>query len=197
MRRSVLSFVAVLGAAACGSSPEPVYYSLSVAQQETRPASAGRSWAHLIKLRRPALPGYLDRAEIVTRVSGFRLRVASGESWSEPLGDMVGRVLADDLSRRLGDVVVFTEASPISSDPDAIVSVDIQRFDIGDDGAMTLRAEIAVERVAGHALVTARHVELHARPSASSTAALAGAMSELLAGLAGEVSSYLVAPVGP
>jgi uncharacterized lipoprotein YmbA len=188
---TTLFTTAPLASSACGSSPDPNYYALSPSP-EAQSTGPRASWAQLIKLRRPAIAGYLDRAEIVSRVSDHRLRVASGDSWGEPLGDMAGRVLSEDLSQRLRGSVVFMETSPISASPDAVVSVDIQRFDVGNDGAVTLRAEIAVERSSDHSVVGIRNIELHLRPSATDTASLVAAMSDLLAQLAGQIIPFLL-----
>jgi uncharacterized lipoprotein YmbA len=185
----VLAALVGIVAPACGSSPDPVYYSL--AANPMTPGAAHASWAHVIKLRRPALAGYLDRTDIVSRVANYRLHVASGDSWSEPLGDMIGRVLAEDLSQRLAGSVVFTEMSPISADPDAVVSVDIQRFDAGSDGTLTLRAEVAVERAKDRVPIAVETIELHGRPASSDTASLVAAMSDLVAQLAARVAPYL------
>jgi uncharacterized lipoprotein YmbA len=170
----------------CGSSPEPVYYAMAPAR-----GTAQAGWAHLVQLRRPALAGYLDRAEIVSRVTDYRLRVVSGESWSEPLGDMIGRILGVDLADRLPGSIVFTEASPISAAPEAIVSLDIQRFDVGGDGDVSLVAEITVEKPPTHVALGSRRLQLHAHPAASTTAALVATMSALLGQVADEVAVYL------
>jgi uncharacterized protein len=186
MRAALLGLALALFLPACGSSPEPVYYAMAAVHG---PPRAG--WAHLVELRRVALAGYLDRAEIVSRVVAYRMRVAAGESWSEPLGDMVGRLLGEDLSARLPGSIVFTEASPISADPDAIVSVDIQRFDRGEDGAVVLLAEVTVEKPPSHTAIASRRVELSVRPAGTDTPALVGAMSSLLGQLADLVAAYL------
>jgi len=184
MRTALVAFAVLLSA--CGSSPEPAYYAMAPVHGAPR---AG--WAHLIQLRRTALAGYLDRAEIVSRVVAYRMRVEGGESWSEPLGDMVGRLLGEDLAERLPGSIVFAEASPISADPDAVVSVDIQRFDRGEDGAVVLLAEITVEKPPSRSAVGSRRVELELRPSGTDTPALVAAMSALLGQLADVVAVYL------
>jgi uncharacterized lipoprotein YmbA len=178
--------------AGCGSSPDPIYFALSPVGTVHSPRAT--SWAHLVKIRRPAIAGYLDRAEIVSRVTDHRLRVASGESWSEPLGDMVGRILGEDLSDRLPGSVVFTETSPISADPDAVVSVDIQRFDAGEDGALTLRGAIAVQRGRDQSGAVTRNVNLTTHVTTTGTSTLVNAMSDLLGQLADQVARDLVSP---
>jgi uncharacterized lipoprotein YmbA len=190
---AVLGLSLSVGTSACGSSPDAVYFVLSPVPA-SHPPEATASWAHLVKVRRPAIAGYLDRAEIVSRVADYRLRVASGESWSEPFGDMIGRVLGEDLGERLRGSIVFSEASPISADPDAVVSVDIQRFDVGDDGDVTLRAEVAIERARDRATASVSNVDLKAHPRAAGTAALARAMSDLIGQLADRVALDLKGP---
>ena len=175
-----------LAAFGCGSSPEPVYYAMAPTH-----GTPQAGWAHLVELRHPALAGYLDRAEIVSRVQDYRLHVASGESWSEPLGAMVGRLLSVDLAERLPGSVVYTEESPISAAPEAIVSVDVQRFDVGDTGEVVLLAQLTVEKPPSHTAIASRRLELHARPTASGTPGLVGAMSSLLGQLADEIATYL------
>ncbi|MBV9948152.1 MAG: membrane integrity-associated transporter subunit PqiC, partial [Myxococcales bacterium] len=125
---------------ACGSSPEPVYYALGPTGGAAQPG-----WARLVELRRLGLAGYLDRADIVSGVSDHRVRIESGQRWAEPLGDMMGRVLAQDLSQRLPGSTVFTESS-VSLDPDATVEVDVQSLDIGDDGRLTMTAQVVIAR---------------------------------------------------
>jgi uncharacterized protein len=183
-------FLLCLSLGACGSSPEPVYYAMTAVTAARVPPPTP-TWAHLIKVRRPQLAGYLDRAEVVSGISRFRLRIAGGDSWSEPLGDMTGRILAEDLAERLAGSVVFTETSPITSSPDAVVSLDIQRFDEGDDGALTLRGSVSVERSEGRGVVAVRIVALHARPSDSNTAALVAAMSDIVGRLADQLVPLL------
>lgn len=180
---------AALDVTACGSSPEPVYYTM--APKEGAPRAG---WAHLIELRKPALAGYLDRAEIVSRVVAYRLRIASGDSWSEPLGDMIGRLLSDDLAARLPGSLVFTELSPIAADPDAIVSLDVERFDLGEEGFVVLVAEVTVERPTSHAPVASRRLVLKMAPAGPDTASLVAAMSSLVGRLSDVVASYLRTP---
>jgi uncharacterized lipoprotein YmbA len=190
LRRTYLLGVGVLFASlGCGSSPDPIYYAMAPTRGVVE---AG--WAHVIELRRPALAGYLDREEIVSRVVDYRLRVAGGASWSEPLGDMIGRLIEEDLAERLPGSVVFTETSPISTDPDAVVSVDIQRFDRGDDGQVVLLAEVTVERPPSRMPIRTRRLKLQVRPRGPETAALVGAMSALLGQLADDVSLCFRSP---
>jgi len=183
-----LALLATLAMSGCGSSPEPIFFTMSPTRGETR-----TSWARVVEIRKPALAGYLDRSEIVRRVVAFRLRVASGESWSEPLAEMVGRVLGDDLATRLPGSTVFGEAGPISLDPDAVVSLDVQRFDVDEGGSVTLVAQFTIERPPSHSAIRGRRTELQAKLAGADTAALVGAMSNLMGRLADVIAKDLEA----
>jgi uncharacterized lipoprotein YmbA len=145
----------------------------------------------VIEIRRPAVAGYLDRPEIVRRIVDYRLGVAANDRWGEPLDAMIGRVLAQDLEQRAPGSSVYTEAGSITAPADAFVEVDLRRFDVSDDGNVTLVAEVAVERAGEHAPVAVRSVSLHEAPAGGSTGALALAMSELLGKLSDQIAAIL------
>ena len=171
--------------AACASA-EPAYYTLAPV-----PGTPRRGGARLIELRRPGLAGYLDRPEIVRAGSAYQLRVAGTERWGEPFGDLVGRILAENLNSRLPGSSVFTAAGGISADADATVEMDIQRFDADATGQVVLLAQVAVSRGRSRANATARTVRRMVTPAGAGTAELVAAMSRALGELADEVASLL------
>ena len=168
--------------AAC-SSPEPAYFTLAAV-----PGDARAGGPALVELRRPGVAGYLDRPEIV-RGGGYQLKVASNERWGEPFGDLFGRVLAEDLNRRLPGTTVFTSAGSISATADATVEIDVQRFDADGTGVVVLAAQVAVSRVRRGPAVT-RAIRLQ-RPAGTTTVDLVAAMS----GLVGEMADVVAGMV--
>ena len=178
--------IGLLLLAGCGSSAEPSYYALA-----SRPGSAQTGAPKLLELRRPGLAGYLDRAEIVHRVVDYKLSVQSGERWAEPLGDMVGRVFAADLAVRLPESSVFVENGAIAAAAEAIVAVDVVRFDSDASGTVHLEAQVAVETTGDAKVTKARRVSLEAKPDGNGTPALVATMSGLLASLADTVAQML------
>ena len=169
----------VLAAGSC-SSPDPSLFTL----QPVSGALPASATAQVIELRRPGLAGYLDRPDIVLSNAGYQLTVNSQQRWAEPIGDMIGRVLTQDLSQRLPASTVFSETGAITADPALRIEVDIVRFDQGADGRVTLVAEAALEAGRSHAPLRARHITLQADPGAPGAAALVAAMSTLLGQLA-------------
>lgn len=184
MKAPLISVLVASLLAGCGSSKEPTLYALA-----SRPGQPQAGAPRLVELRRPGIAGYLDRSVIVTKVASYKLRMDADERWAEPLGDMIGRVLQQDLSTRLSESNVFVEAGAISAAPDAIVSVDITRFDADDAGRVTLQAQVVVERVSGTRKQIARSLSFDATPKNGDTGELVATMSNLVS----ELSDTLVA----
>lgn len=177
--------LAVLAVWGCASA-DPAIYTLRATPGV--PSSGG---PNAVKLARPGLAGYLDRPEIVRDSSANRLKLNSGERWGEPLGDMIGRVLALDLAQRLPGTSVFTEAGSISVDPSATVELDVQRFDLDTDGTVVLLAQVAVEQGRSHDPSATRSLRVTARPAGVGTPELVAAESDALGQLADQVSTLL------
>jgi uncharacterized lipoprotein YmbA len=188
-RRSLLLAPGALVLARC-ASPDPAIYTLRAV-----PGSPEGGGPPTIKLARPGLAGYLDRPEIVRDSSSSRLTLNGGERWGEPVGDMIGRVLALDLAQRLPGSSVFTEAGTISVDPAATVELDVQRFDLDASGVVVLLVQVAVEQGMRHDPVATRSLRLTAQPAATTTPDVVGAMSTALGQLADQIAGMLRAMV--
>ena len=186
MRVVILALAAASFAAGCGSSKEPTLYALA-----SRPGAAQAGAPRLVELRRPGIAGYLDRSTIVTKVANYKLRMDADERWAEPLSDMIGRVLQQDLSSRLSESNVFVESGAISTVPDAIVSVDITRFDAADDGKVTLQAQVIVERLNGTRKQVAKLLVFNGQPKNKDTDQLVATMSNLVSDLSDAVAAIL------
>jgi uncharacterized lipoprotein YmbA len=186
----------VLGTGAgvgCGTTRDPSYFAL-----EPRAGSARVGAPKLVELRRPSVAGYLDRADIVTRVKGSQLKLDTGERWAEPLAEMISRVLMRDLSSRLGGSHVFMESGAIAVEPDATVAIDVLAFHPDGEGSLRLVAQVAVESSAASPTTRVETFELsRSLASVADTSALVDTMSGLLADLSDRIADMLqkAAPV--
>jgi uncharacterized lipoprotein YmbA len=178
-RRALLLLAAV--PAAC-TSPNPVLYTLAVI-----PGTALHGGPHTIEVREIALAHYLERSQIVRSSEGFRLDVLGLDWWGEPLGNMMNRVLVQELGQRLPDSTVFAENGAISVTADANVEINLQRLDADATGAVILLAQVAVT---GRRAAT-RNVRLSVAPTSPGTPGLVSAMSTATAQLADTVASML------
>ncbi len=184
-RRGFLLAPVAFGLARC-ASPDPAIYTLRAV-----PGAVIGGGPAAVKIARPGLAGYLDRPEIVRDSSVSRLTLNGGERWGEPLGDMVGRVLALDVTQRLPGSSVFTEAGTISVDPSATVELDIQRFDLDQGGSVILLVQVAVEQGRSHDPAYTRSLRLAVAPPSKSTPDVVAAMSQALGQLADAVAGML------
>jgi uncharacterized lipoprotein YmbA len=166
------------------ASPDPTYYTLQPVPGATFPGGPPT-----VEIRRPGLAGYLDRSDIVLKSADYTLRVNSQIRWGEPLGDMIGRVLAQDLTQRLPGSGVFSESGAITADPSMRVELDVQNFDQVASGSIVLNAEVAVEQGRSHTPLAAHHVALTAQPAGPGAADLVAAMSSLLGQLADRIAA--------
>lgn len=183
MRAVVLLLVALLAACA---SPNPDLYTLAAL-----PGPVARLAIRGVEVRRISLAGYLDRPEIVHSSGAYRLRLAQNERWGEPLGGMLDRVFAEDLVERLPETAVFSEAGAISTTPDLVLEVDVQRFDAETAGVVVLLAQVAVRPGDARRPAEARTLRLTAPLAGAATRDQVAAMSRALADLADQVVALL------
>jgi uncharacterized lipoprotein YmbA len=183
----------LLGLAGC-AGPDPVLYTL--AAQSAAPAAApARTKIHSLELRRIGLPGYLDRPGIVRSATAYRLDVTQDARWAAPLGPMLQGVIAEDLVMRLPGISVFTETAAISTQPDRVLRIDIQRLDADPTGEVVLAAQAALSD--GNSLHPAavRSFRITQRPAfpvgEDPVAAQVAAMSLAVAGMTDELARML------
>ena len=176
---------ALLGLAAC-SSPEPRYFTLVATPGTSLPGGP-----RTVMLRRPGIAGYLDRPDIVRTGGDYQLRLASGERWGEPFGDLVGRILSEDLSRRLPGTSVYTESGAISADPDATIEVDFQRFDADASGTVTLSVQWSIEKGRNNPAGPPTTDRISVTPASASTGDVVAAMSAALGQEADAIAASL------
>ena len=179
----LLSLAAVAGCASARTS----YFAL--APVTGTPANGGPV---TLEVRQPGIAGYLDRNGIVRGDNDYRLDVASTQVWGEPLSDMLGRVMAEDLSQRLPGTQVTTSQGVISARPDLLVEMQVNRFDSGHDGTLTLAAQVSVLRASDRLPLVTRSFRLTTPVASRSTEELVARMSTLLGQLADQTAGMVL-----
>jgi len=197
MSRSAALFllgVASMSAAAClnlGAKPDPSRFFTLTPLARPEPDTAG-SVSHpdrvTLGLGPITLPGYLDRDQLVTRISENRLALAENDRWGEPLEENVGRVLSQNLSRLLADDEVTRFPWPSTDRPMYQVEIDVQRFEADTARRARLVARWVLSQVAtGEALVV-RESRLDRPAEGPSTEDSVASLSELLADFSSEIA---------
>jgi hypothetical protein len=186
------ALLAASGGAGCPSfDPVPDrtrWYTLPgpEAAEPARPDAAARP--PTLGLGPVSLPPYLDRPEVVRRVSAERIAVSGQDRWASPLPEQFRRTLAEQLRARLPGWKVVEWPWPALGPPDAVAEVDVLRFEADAGGGGTLEARWTVRGGAGAPAAGATRISESAAPgdAAASVAALGRAVEALARDLAAQ-----------
>jgi uncharacterized lipoprotein YmbA len=113
--------------AACSSPPRERFYTLDAPEP---PAAA--QGAPSIAVGPVSVPDLVDRPQIVVRGGPNQVHIVEQARWAEPLRSAIARVVAANLATVLGGRV----AASRNGEADYRVTLDVQRFDSGDDAAL-------------------------------------------------------------
>ena len=133
-------------------------------------------------------PGYLDRDELVTRVSENRLSVAENDRWGEPLEDNFGRVLSENLSLLLASERVTRFPWPSTERPTYRVEIDVLRFEADTAHSAQLVARWVLRDVATQDVLRVRESHLSRQAKGSSLDESVATLSGLLAEFSVEIA---------
>lgn len=118
--RWILAFLSMVlfGCAGTAGTPPTKFYLLNPLPGPEKTANLGSERCISIGIGPVKIPDYLDRPEVVTRMSPNELRVDEFRKWGEPLEGNVSRVLAETLSSLLclKTVAIFPWRGPIPID---------------------------------------------------------------------------------
>ena len=173
--------------AACASSPQTRFFALDPVSPGAAPADRGAVRA-AVKIDAVHIPPALDRDSMVRGESDNQLEISSQDRWAGDLGEMVRRVLTQDLAQRLPSGMVIAPESPAPASARGVV-VDILTFQ-PQAGEVVLDADWTLLQGTQSNAVLRRSVHLttSAAPSAQSQAA---AMSTLLGQMADDIASKM------
>lgn len=135
---TLLVFILSISGCTATSQPSKFYLlnSLSSSEQAVLKDSLGLA----IGIGPIVLPEYVDRPQIVTRVSANELSLAEFHKWAEPLKDNIPQVLVDNLSVLMKTDQVASYPWKRTTPIDYQISIDITRFDTASDGEAHLIA---------------------------------------------------------
>ena len=192
-RLTLLTIVALLmHLGGCTSSAPTRFYVLS-------PLASSKSESQIIKdegcitigIGPVELPAYLDRPQIVTRVSENELNLAEFNKWAEPLKDNFTRVLVENLSTLLcADAIsIFPWKGPTPIDYQ--VEVTVIRMDGNVGGNVSLVTRWAIFREKDRKMLLMRQSSFSRRLNSQGYQALVSAQSGAIADLSREIAEAI------
>ena len=143
-----------------------------------------------------AIPAYLDRPQLVTRVGPNELRLAEVARWAEPLRESVIRVLRQNLvaASAARSVVLYPWAS--AAPVDLAVAVDVLRFEPSGADEAELVARWNVREVPRGRVLLLRESRIVEPVRGTGTGAQVARLSRALGTLGREIAAA-VRQVGP
>jgi uncharacterized lipoprotein YmbA len=191
---SILIVLALLAlvfffSACAGTSASSKFYVLSPMPQSALSATEGTT----IEVLPVAMPDYLDRPQIVTRVSENEIKIDEFSRWAEPLKESFTRALVQNLSSLLGTAkVIRTTESP--GIPMALqVGVEVVQFDGTLGGDVVLVVKWGLFGEGGKKLLIAKRSSFKEPTGAATYEAFVAAESRAVAALSRELAEAIKA----
>ena len=164
-------------------------------ENSTPPAKAvSTSHDLLVGLGPITLPQYLERPEVITRLSDTEFSASNNDRWGEPLDASVLRVLAQDLASHLpnSEIVAFpwSKKAPI----DYRISVEFRRLERTADGRTVVQAVWTLRTGSDNRVLrtgTTTAIGSAGNDQSSASAALSQGVGQLSAQIAAAVETHI------
>ena len=189
---ALLGALLIILSACTGTTKPSNFYVLSaLPESETAVKGAGNENALAIGIGPVTLPIYLDRAQIVTRISRNELKMDEFNRWAEPLKGNFFRVLAENLSVLLNTVDVSIYSRRILTPVNYHVTIDVSRFDVTSDGKALLIAYWAVLGKDGRKILLKKKSILRADAASMDYRDIVAAQNQALSGLSRAIAAEI------
>jgi len=130
----------------CASSPKPRLYVFSKGEDTQPTIRNAADTAYTVRIKALQLPLYIDRPQIVSRVSPGELIADEFNRWGIPLTSSLARELALTLMAELPDAYVDINPWLGQKDTEYLVDLDIIHLDGELGGAIVLEAQWSISK---------------------------------------------------
>ncbi len=198
MNRIIRSFglcvacVGVLNVLGCGTS-QPAHFYLLRAMSPDSDAGLSETKASSLSLGLGpiSLPKYLDRPQIVTRISSHEIDLAEFHKWGAPLKDNLVSVLHENLSKLLSTNRIVEYPWNRSHLPDYQLSLEVMQFDGTKNQEVSLSVRWRLAGDDGKRVLQEKTSQFSEIIQGSDYEDLVEAMSRMLALLSREIADAL------
>ncbi len=181
-----------LSLAGCGATSQPSKFYLLNSFSSSEKAIVKAPLGLTIGIGPIDIPEYVDRPQIVTRISANELNLADFHKWAAPLKDNIPQVLSDNLS-------VLMKTDRVASYPwkrttriDYQVRIDITRLDTASDGEAHLIARWHVFGEDTRTVLDAKKSHFTAPLQGSDYAAIVSALNQTISDLSRGIATSII-----
>jgi uncharacterized protein len=184
----VLLLVFALCLSGCaGKSASSKFYVLSPLPQSALSGAEGTT----IGVIPVAMPDYLDRPQIVTRVSENEIKFDEFSRWAEPLKESFYSVLVENLSTLLNSEKIIKTSQNLGVPVTLLVGVEVVQFDGTLGGEVVLNVKWGLFAEEGKKLLLTKRSSFREPTGAATYEALVAAQSKTVAALGREIAEAI------
>ena len=192
--RTLAGLLAMLFVSGCATTSRPVdFYTLSPDAVSGTQGAAANCRDVVISIGPVVWPGYIDRPQIITRLSPNRISFDEFHRWAGPLEEDFERVLIDNLSRLLQTDYVIKSPGKLPYKPRYRVQIHIDQFDGQPGDAVILKAAWSVVDQSGGKEPVLQESLISQTTAGQGYEAMVAAASEAVAELSRQIAADLSA----
>ena len=173
----------------CGTFPLPEVYILGE-QTTPMPGVTDESGRPHLELKTVTLPDYLDTTDIVRRSATNQAITSPTGRWVDRVSIGITQALATDLATRLPNVVIESRGAYETA---RRLFVDVERFEINEDGRCTLTARWRLTTADGKVGSNSEEGTFVVTATSTTDAAVSVAMTSAIDELAGRIAVTVAA----
>jgi uncharacterized lipoprotein YmbA len=144
-----------------------------------------------LDLKTVTVPDYLDTTNILRRSASNQVVTSTTGRWGERVSVGITRALRTDLAARLPNVVIESRGA---YEPARRLLVDVERFEIGEDGRCTLTARWRITTADNKVASNSEQGTFIVAATAGTDAAASVAMTSAIDQLSARIAVTLAAP---
>jgi len=190
--KSIGLILVLLALAGCGATSQPSKFYLLNALSSSGHAMTKVPVGLAIGIGPIDIPEYVDRPQIVTRMSANELSLAEFHKWAEPLKDNIPQVLVENLSVLMKTDQVVRYPWKRSTPIDYQITIDIARFDTAPDNEAHLVARWQVFGEDTRVILDTKKSHFIAMLQGADYASIVSALNETIHDLSQAVATSII-----
>jgi uncharacterized lipoprotein YmbA len=195
-RRALLCAAITIALAGCASTPQTEFYTLADFPLPAAAAPLGEP-PLTVGVGPVKLPAYIDRPEIVLRVSDYKVDLLTFDNWAAPLDQRFPEALISDMQLQMPFARVIAYPPRLPTPADVQIEISVERFDVDASGTAVLIANWWLRGPQARPLPYAGKAEVSANAAENTMAGRVAALSEAVAKLGRKlVGAVLDVPAG-